>query len=308
MAALDQEFAEDVGGTLVHDPPERGRPASGPTVTLYKPDGTELVASSAATLDAVDTTISASAAAGDTSVTLTAVTGVAVGRDYLLKNVSSQREWKRVKAVNTTTKVVMFTEGLRHAYASADTFQGTRLSFAVTALHAVDRGEGFRAEWHYTVDGVARFASTMFDVVRTPWPDQVLSVPEFRKSAGELAESILQSVALTDDDFTDEIREAEQDLRADLLERGVRPSLFKSFVAFKRPVAALVILRYAHRGANIPAAYQGDPEAWRQLQEAEYKRQLERAIATTDSYDEDDSGTADAGERADTPARVVFSL
>ena len=66
------QFPLGVGGTLEFEPPEEDRPSAA-TVTIHNPAGT-LLTTPTATIDAVNTTLSASVSAGATQVTLTSGT------------------------------------------------------------------------------------------------------------------------------------------------------------------------------------------------------------------------------------------
>lgn len=296
MDLLSQELRLDTAGTLLYDPPEMGR-ASAATVIIYDPDGVQHVASQSATIDTANTTLSAGASAGASTVTVTATTGITVGRRYLLTAAAGHREWARVVSVNTSTKVVTLAESLHYAYASADTFVGTRLSVAVSAVQATPRAEGYEARWSYTIASVAYYGISLFNIVRYPWPERILQTWEFKEHAGSLSGPELELASRAGLAFSDEIDTATDQVREDIRAKGYEPGRFKSALVFRRAVCARVLLTWAEQGINIPRVYQDTPDDWRTQAAARYETTLSAALTHARNYDSDDSGTLTSDER-----------
>lgn len=295
-----QQIRYSAGGTLTFSPPQSGRPASGPTYTLFKPDGTTIgSAGRSANLDDANTTFAATASEGDTSITLVDASRIIIGRSYLLTAAADREyEWARAISANTSTGVVELALPLRQDYASGDTLEGTLLSMAVSSSDAADLLEGYECQVSYTVDGTSYVASVFFDVVRQPWPRPIMRPDEFVKHAGSMANDALERASAPGLQFVDEIEVASENVRLELIEGGRRPDLFRSFEAFRRVVALRVILEWAYEGVNIPASYADTPEIWEERQEARYRRAFEVALVATKSYDANDSGTVSSSERS----------
>jgi len=297
-ALTNAEIGLDTAGTLVFDPTELGRPSVA-TVTLNTPGGVEHVASQSATIDSVNTTLSANATVDDMTVTLTAITSIEVGRRYIITNADGQLEWVRVAAVDTATKVVTLADPLAFAYEAADTFVGGRLTVAITAGQATPLAEGYEALWSYTIDSVAYTAISLFNVVRYPWPIAVLPTWEFKQHAGSLSASELELTSRDGLAFSDEIAMATEQVRSDLRERSYDPGRFKTAAPFKRAIALRVLLGWAEQGTNIPRTFQDSPEAWLDASRDRYTTALGQALNNGRNYDADGDGTVTETERTD---------
>lgn len=182
------------GQSFFYDPPE-GRPAASPvpTVAVYfaanDDDGpAEAATTGAVAIDAVDTTLASSAAAGDTSLSVGTGGSITRGRRYLVTDVDGDRELIEVASITGTT--VGLRRPLMNAYASLSAFQGTRLTIGVNATWIADRSKitdalgsnwrtdveddpslfaghaGFRLRWSYTAGGIATIGIGFADVVR----------------------------------------------------------------------------------------------------------------------------------------------
>lgn len=301
------QLVVDVGGALTFDPPEGGR-ASAQTVALHKPDSTVVQAAVAATLDSVNTTLSANAAIGDYAVTLTDSAGVAVGRTYRIDNLIGQHERIVVTSVNSSTDEVGLRDALQYTCASTSTFFGERFSFAVSAANADTRDRGYEARWLYTIGGVDYAAITSYDVVRQKWPDVLLSTDRFKRFvASDLAADIMQLVERKGEDFAEEIAVATERMRGDIRRRDVEIDLFRSHAEFEAVAAEAVLLMWAERGFT-PQSWEGDAEGWYEHQLGLYERKLDTALDNTDSYDSDDGGSVSETERLARPAAVRLRL
>jgi hypothetical protein len=138
---------------LALDLPER--PDATPTFTLLGPGGGTLLASTAVTLGTTNTTLSALAAAGATTVTVTSASGIIAGRTYLLAgHEDAGGERVTVKSIASTT--VTLVRPLRLAKASAATFQSTRVECAITAAAAAPIARHNRLEITWAVSAVSQ--------------------------------------------------------------------------------------------------------------------------------------------------------
>lgn len=180
------------GQSFTYDPPE-GRASGTPTVQVFSTstddDGTaESATTGSASVDSVNTTISAAAAIGDNTLTLTSGTGVAKNRRYLLTDADGNQEWIECIGINGTA--ARLRQPLINAYASGATFVGCRISISVDSTWVATRSKltdvlgaswrtddasgsdvvagaaGYRLRWSYTVGGVATIGVSYADLVR----------------------------------------------------------------------------------------------------------------------------------------------
>lgn len=179
------------GQVFAFDPPE-GRPSS-PDVDVFgwatDDNGTpEAATTGSASVDAANTTLAADAAAGDKQLTLASGSSLARRRRYLVTGADGNSETVEVAAHAGTA--VLLRAPLLNDYEAGATFQGTRISIAVSSTWASDTSKisdlledtwrtsvlasrdwspgsaGYRLRWTYTVDGVALMGVSYADLVR----------------------------------------------------------------------------------------------------------------------------------------------
>ena len=139
------------------------RPSAAGTYVVADRQGGVLQASAAATPDAVNTTIAASADAGALSVTVTSASGITVGRRYLLAGAEDAGgEVVTVRSISSTT--ITFARRILTARASGATFASSRVTFALPALPSPDRA--YRVEYTYPVADDRPSVAVPFDVTR----------------------------------------------------------------------------------------------------------------------------------------------
>lgn len=147
--------------TLHHDLPRR--PSAAGTYSVQSVTGSEVQASAAASLDAVNTTLSGAAVEGAASVTVTSATGITAGRRYLIGGPQDVGgEWVTVRSVSGTT--VTLVRRLSQAHASGATWQSTRVSFALPSIVTPARAYRVVYVWPTADDQPA--ATIPFDVTR----------------------------------------------------------------------------------------------------------------------------------------------
>lgn len=104
-----------------------------PTAAVYiqilGADGDEVLASTAATKATLSTSLSAAAAAGARSITLSSVTGLAVGDHFLLTDTHGRTEVVLAQGVASTAKTVALRDRLSRAYASSDTAKAVEVYY-----------------------------------------------------------------------------------------------------------------------------------------------------------------------------------
>ncbi len=142
---------EDQTETLVSYPPVIGQ-ASAANVRIGTPavsmpdEGSE----DAATIDTVDTTISAAANAGDKSITVASASGITEGYQYYLDTDFGPLVVE-VEEIESTT--IHMTNPLPTAVESGTAFKGYAISHALTAAETADVGQSL-AQWDATIGGV----------------------------------------------------------------------------------------------------------------------------------------------------------
>jgi hypothetical protein len=179
-----QEIYYNVTGqTIWHDAIE-GRPSSITSVSVFPlgtgDDGTSENAisdGSQAVETNPNTTVDATSGLGQTlprKVSLTATTGIEVGRSYLLTGLSGEREWVEVMEISAGDFVTVRSP-LHNSFAASSTFQSTRLSFSIGGTWVADSSNisddlsphpGYRIRWVYVYDSNTVVADTYVDLVR----------------------------------------------------------------------------------------------------------------------------------------------
>ena len=171
-AAVGQKLVKDKAGVLYFHPPyHHGQPAS-PTITITAPGGGALasaVSGAAMTMDSVSTTLSADPSLGDDQVTLTSVSNINVGQQYVLET-NSQRERVVVRSVDTSTKVVELADQIRIDHETGTTFKGCRLTYSLASgqQDSADRNYTALLKWN-DEDGNTHYSNLVYHVVHHPW-------------------------------------------------------------------------------------------------------------------------------------------
>ncbi len=284
-----------MGGVVVFDPPETGNPSTA-TCAVFTPAGAvHITPAPTVTIDPVDTTLSHTEAAGQTTVRVASATGIEAGRYYSITSVNGPVHWVRVASIDGTT-VTLF-EPLTRTFDSGDAFEGNRLTVAIPAAKATPLDEGYEARLEYVIGSETFYANITYDVVRSPWPDVILAPHQFRRLVPNLSQSYFERTEADGLQFADEIANATARVREDIIERGYRPDLFRSFEAFQRPIALRVIMQYAEDGVNLPDSFQDQPQDWLDERQQQYHTALQRALSVSKTYDANDDAVVTDNER-----------
>jgi len=168
--------------TLVFDAPE-GRPSSVTSMDVFPmTSGDDATAEPALGAAAVETnpntTVDATSGYGETDprkVNLTATTGIAIGRSYLLTNITSgESEWVEVVEI-VSADYVLAREPLLNSYPTSSTFVSTRISATVDSTWVADStnitddldpNPGYRCRVQYVVASQTYVHHVEFDLVR----------------------------------------------------------------------------------------------------------------------------------------------
>lgn len=176
-----QDILFDVTGqTLTFDAPE-GRPSSVTSVQVFAWRDSDDVDAEFSPTGSVETnpntTLDAAAGTSQSNarnIPLTATTGIAVGRTYLLTGAASLKEWVEVESV-TAADSITSRHPLHNDYAVGATFASTRITAPVDATWVADEtniddsagpNPMFRVRWVYVVAGSTYVADTYCNLVR----------------------------------------------------------------------------------------------------------------------------------------------
>ncbi len=165
-----QEVVKDVSDQVIWFYPQEGRPSAKPTVTIKNKFGSTVLAdaNTYVTQGTANTTTDGATTKKAIQITLDAVTGITVGRTYLLTGSLGQFEWVRVYSVDSSSKVVVLDEPLEHAYADEATFVDTAFYYTLQDTEVDTLYDMYRARATYTVDSMVYTQEINFDVVLTP--------------------------------------------------------------------------------------------------------------------------------------------
>jgi hypothetical protein len=102
--------------------PHRGEavPSVAVTVSITDESASEVLASTAATMGALSTTVAAAVSAGARQITLAAVTGLSVGETIVLTDAYGRTEVVVTSGFSATSRIVQLVAPLARAYAAAD--------------------------------------------------------------------------------------------------------------------------------------------------------------------------------------------
>ncbi len=132
-------------------------PDASPSFRVLWSGGSVAQGATVATVDPVNTALSAAAAAGAQTLAVDSTTGIEVGRRYLLGAPEAQGgEWVTVKSVDSATALTL-ARRLRRAALDNTTLRGTRVTCAIAAATGASVAEpGLRLELTYAVALVAQ--------------------------------------------------------------------------------------------------------------------------------------------------------
>lgn len=288
------EFTKSQASQKIWFRAPEGRPSATPTVGIVDSGGTTIATAAATyvTQDSVNTTLSATAALGARTMTLTAVTGIRLGATYRVKNAASQFEDVRVIGIATSTKVITLDEPLQYAYASADTFVSCEYYYTLQSGDVDELGELFVATGTHSVTGeVTQPLIVTFDVVLHPlnnpltvdrvksrWPD--IMSQEYDEQRGE--------------DFARQRTDAWDRVKSALRKTGKRPACVVSVDdLFEWGMAELALIL---QEGGIGVIRGLEPQQAIEYLLARRNSEKEAAINSLSFYDEDEDAAQEETE------------
>jgi len=236
-----------------------GRPTRVATATYTIVDLTEtrtsadrvVTASTAATLDAVSTTLSAAAgrqAANPHVLPVSSVSDIVEGRQYLLSTADGGGHRELVTAERVATTDVHSLRPLLGVYESADTLEGIELSATFPASVADDEDLAIRdwnqyqITWSYEIDGRPYLVPQLITVERystVPW----IQAKAALRGASDLARRLQPT------DIQDALVAATEEIEGELEAAGVRPEYYRQTTA-GRIAARYLVLHHLYRNAG----------------------------------------------------------
>ena len=279
--------------------PQEGRPSAA-TVTIKTKDLLDLttaVEDETATIDSVNTTVDAASGvsqADPTILYLTATTSIVKEGIYILTDGEGRTEEVEVVGISSGDYVIL-KDALARDYESGDTFQGTELTYSLTAGNAQNRDGypdvDFRCEWTYTVDGQEYVRETLYDVSRHPWY-RAASVAGFKRWNSDLFSLFdIDSGA----DWESDLDEAFDRVIEHVDAQGYRPNALIQMDRLAIPTYWEVTFAKALAGVYPRYASQ-DPESYLERVEAQRALAYDTALKTITWLDKDQDNTKDTDE------------
>lgn len=270
----------NAAGPIVFDLPKR--PSGAGSARVLSAAGAVLQASPTVTLDSVNTTLSGAVVAGASSLTVASGTGIAAGRRYLLAGSETDGgEVVLVSSVASTT--VTLARRLGRAQSSGATFQGTRVTVAITSASTAQCSRGLRVEW--TDPTTSDVLAIPFDVTRYA-PTSWLTVQDLYDLDPTLRKRLPEGTwlpALRD--------RAWEILLDDLGTKDRHPGGYAGVIDLTIPHGYLV------RSIVAETVTDAEGVAYRDDMRAQYERTLARALNSV-PYDEGNSGATATGSAA----------
>lgn len=293
---MNQEIVKDVGGSLTYEPTRLVRPTSA-AVSLHTPAGSEHVASASAVVSTASTTADGAVAAGSQSITVVDAAGFTAGGYFVIQDTDGEVE--ELRASRVAGLVIYLHRSTTLAFSDGASVYRRTFTLAVSADNSAALDEGYEARWVITyTDSETERVNTLWDVVRSKWPDRLVTFRDLQFYGGTALTSVaLESVDAEGLQFRDQVDAATEDVRRDILTRERRSALFRSFDSFRKPIVARLIATWAQNGTNVPSLFRNDVDTWKIERENLYHDSLGDALNTTRSYDADESGSTSGAEK-----------
>ena len=291
------EIIKDVEGTIYFDIPQ-GRP-SAYTVSITKPSGTAMptaVDGATATLDSVNTTVSAYSSSTPRQITLTSVANIVIGREYLITNAVGESAFVEIKSIDTSGKIVyLFGDmPLDADLAASDTFVSTRIGYTVVVANTATADLNYVVTWNYTVGSTDYQRTDTFDVVRNI-PYRVATSEGFRRYNSDLADRF-EAAATDGQDWDERLESAFDIVLFDIEQRGKgsRANALIDMKSLEYATYERVLLTLADAGyappnmANTGIDFKNDKRA-------DYNLRLSQALQHIRWLDADEDLKVDSG-------------
>tara|TARA_Y100001973_G_scaffold105969_1_gene181259 strand:+ start:49 stop:939 length:891 start_codon:yes stop_codon:yes gene_type:complete len=272
------------------------------SVTVYKPDGAILVASTPAALDTTSKTITAQSATNPNLITLNNTTSLFVGLKYIITGTDGQSFQVTISDIDDTANQITVNVPPSFALKNGDTLKGSQITHAIAAASLSTLDTYYRAEFLCTETGTGqKFVETVFfDVVRMQFniksPELVkrLITFQFPSAASRFEAGMVEEIA----------DRAHRMIIDKIRSTGRFPHLYGSPDMFEEAYQYAVRLVLADFGM-IPNAGAVDIIEYMTLYRDKLYQSLEIA-AQGNGYDADNDGAIEPLERLNWSTKIIL--
>ena len=294
---MDLQLLQNATGNLEIFP---SRLVTSATVEIYKPDGAILVASTAATIDSTQTTLTGQAAGNPNNLHLTDSTGFVVGRKYLITGTDSETFQVTVSSIDTSNDHLNVNVPPPFDIQNGDTIKGTRISYSIDSSKLSKLDTYYRAQFTCVTASETFRETLFFDVVRMQFniksPELVkrLITFQFPSASSRFETGMIEEIA----------ERAHRMILDKIRSTGRFPHLYGSPDMFEEAYGYAVRLVLADFGM-IPNAGAVDIIDYMNVYQDKLRTALEIA-SQGNGYDEDNDGTIDKFERLNWSTKIVL--
>lgn len=277
--ASPQYLLYQKGGTVHVDVPSL---PSAATVRIVDGDDTEKMGHVAANVSTINTTLSATASALNTQISVASNTGFAVGKTFWIQD---DPEEALVRAVDGGT--VRLRRPLFYDHVNAAVIEGARVSCLVNAEYANALFWDGRCEWN--IDGTTYYGAV--ECVRYPM-QRLCSAQDLLDCEPKLADLVDAET-----DIERMLDNAHEAMLGEIAKRAPeqRARLFVGTTEFKTATAAMAMYQHMLRRGDVE-----DRETWWR----EFERRLDSVVCTT-PRDTNQDGTIASDERMSTRSVIL---
>jgi hypothetical protein len=294
---MDLQLLKNSTGNLEIYP---GRLVTSATVEVFKPDGAILVASSAATIDATQTTLQGQTQGNPNRLHLDDVTGFVVGRKYLITGTDGETFQVTVSAIDTSNNHILVNVPPPFDIQNGDTIKGTRVSYSIASSYLGTLDTYYRAEFTCSTASETFRETLFFDVVRMQFniksPELVkrLITFQFPSASSRFESGMIEEIA----------ERAHRMILDKIRSTGRFPHLYGSPDMFEEAYGYAVRLVLADFGM-IPNAGAVDIIDYMNVYQDKLRTALEIA-SQGNGYDADNDGAIDKFERMNWSTKIVL--
>ena len=270
------------------------------TVAVYKPDGSTLVSSTAATVDSASTTLTGASAGNPNILHASDATGFVVGRKYLITSQDGPSFLASISAIDSGNNHIHVNVPPPFSIQNGDTLKGARVSYDLAAAKTGTLDTFYRAEFTCTTAAEVFKRTVIFDVVRTQF--RIADAEDVKKTITFLFPS---AASRYEPGMIEEIAQRAARLVTDRVRATGRfPHLYGSPDLFQEAFRAAVRLILADHGL-IPNAGNIDPIEYITLYQDKMRDEIETATQGN-AYDKNDDGEFNDAERFNWSTRIIL--
>ena len=270
------------------------------TVEVYKPDGAVLVSSTAATVDTTSATITGQTQGNPNRLHLDDVTGLVVGRKYLITAVDGETFQVTISAIDTSNDHIFVNVPPPFDITNGDAIRGPRVAYSIAADKLNTLDTYYRAEFTNTTAAGVFKSTVFFDVVRMQF-----NIRSTEMVSRLIAFQFPSATSRFEPGMIEEIADRAHKMILDKIRATGRfPHLYGSPDMFQEAYQFAVRLVLADFGM-IPNAGAIDPVEYINVYTDKLRDALETA-SQGNGYDADNDGTIDKFERMNWSTKIVL--